>query len=117
MARYRPSKPFDTPLLLYVVTDTENVLGKTVKTYAKKGELFFGSFVTYGGTERDINGVYSVEDTAQVETWYRPEFASSARVALANNPDKLYEIVGEPEDIEQRHQFCKFKLTRVKGGA
>jgi hypothetical protein len=117
MARYKPSKPFDTPLLLYVVTGTENKLGKTVKTYAKKGVLFFGSFATFGGTERDINGVYSVEDTAQVETWYRPEFASSARVALANAPDRLYEIIGEPEDIEQRHQFCKFKLTRAKGGA
>lgn len=117
MARYKPSKPFDTPLLLYVVTGTENKLGKTVNTYAEKGVLFFGSFATYGGTERNINGVYSVEDTAAVETWYRPEFAASARVALANAPDKLYEIVGEPEDIEQRHQFCKFKLTRVKGGA
>ena len=117
MARYKPSKPFDTPLLLYVATGTSNVLGVKVPTYAEKGVLFFGSFTTYGGTEREVNGVYSVEDTATVETWYRPEFASSARVALANAPDRLYEIIGEPEDIEQRHQFCKFKLTRVKGGA
>lgn len=117
MARYRPSKPFDTPLLLYVVTDTRYELGVQVKTHEKKGILFFGSFATYGGTERNINGVVSVEDTAAVETWYRPEFTASARVALANNPDKLYEIVGEPEDIEQRHQFCKLRLTRVVGGA
>jgi hypothetical protein len=117
MARYRPSKPFDTPLLLYPVIGTENKKGVPVKTYATEGILFFGSFATYGGTEREVNGVYSVEDTATVETYYRPEFAASGRVALANNQAKLYEIVGEPEDIEQRHQFCKMRLTRCKGGA
>lgn len=114
---YKPTKPFTTPLQLYVVTGTEDVLGVEKKIYAKQGILFFGSFATYGGTEREINGIYSVEDTATVETWYRPEFAASGRVALANAPDKVYEIVGEPEDIEQRHQFCKMKLTRVQGGA
>lgn len=117
MARYRPVKPFDTPLLLYPVTGTENVLGAVVNTYATEGILFFGSFATYGGSERQVNGMYSVEDTATVETWYRPEFAASGRVALANNPAKLYQIVGEPEDIEQRHQFTKMRLTRVAGGA
>lgn len=117
MARYRPSKPFDTPLLLYPVTGTERKLGRDVKTYATEGILFFGSFATYGGTEREANGLHIVEDTANVETWYRPEFAASGRVALANAPAKLYEIVGEPEDIEQRHQFCKMRLTRVQGGA
>ena len=117
MARYRPSKPFDTPMLLYPVTGTDTVMGVTVNTYAAVGILFYGSFATYGGTERAVNGLYSVEDTATVETWYRPEFTASARVALANNQAKLYQIVGEPEDIEQRHQFTKMRLTRVAGGA
>ena len=117
MARYRPSKPFDTPLLLYTVTGAEETLGVEKKIYAEEGVLFFGSFTTYGGTEREVNGLYSVEDTANIETWYRPEFAASGRVALANNPARLYEIVGEPEDIEQRHQCLKMKLTRVQGGA
>lgn len=117
MARYRPSKPFDTPLLLYVVTGTKNVRGVERKIYAPEGILFFGSFTTYGGTEREANGVRIVEDTANVETFYRPEFAAACRVALANHPAKLYEVVGEPENIEQRNQFCKMRLTRVQGGA
>ena len=58
-----------------------------------------------------------VEDTAVVETWYRPEFKASGRVALAEHPEMLYEIVGQPENIEMRSRFCKFKLTRVTGGA
>lgn len=117
MARWKPGKPFDTPLLLFPVVSTETVKGRTIKTYAQEGILFFGSFATYGGTERNTNGVYSVEDTATVETWYRPEFAASGRVALANAPAKVYEIVGEPENIEQRNQYCKMRVTRVAGGA
>lgn len=117
MARYTPDKPYDVPMLLYPVVSSTYKLGKQVNTYAKSGILFFGSFATYGGTEREVNGVRVVEDTATVGTWYRPEFAASGRVALANDPRKLYEIVGQPEDIEQRHQHLKMKLTRVSGGA
>ena len=117
MARYKPSKPFDVPLLLYPVTGVDDTLGVEKKIYAEQGILFFGSFATYGGTERQVNGVVTVEDTANVETWYKPEFAASGRVALANDQSKLYEIVGEPENIEQKNQFCKMRLSRVIGGA
>lgn len=117
MAMYRPTRPFNVPLVLYTVAGTTEEYGKTVKEYATPGALFYGSFVTYGGTERESNGLRVVEDTATVETWYRPDITAGCRVALAENPDMLYEIVGTPEDIEQRHQFCKFKLTRVSGGA
>lgn len=117
MARYKPQKTFNVPLLLYPVTGTENILGVEKKIYAKTGMLFYGSFATYGGTEREINGVYVVEDTATVETWYKPEFVASARVALADAPGELYEIVGKPENIEQRNLYTKMKLTRVQGGA
>ena len=118
MAPYRPTKGFNVPLLLFPVIGTkQSKLGGPQKVYAPEGILFFGSFATYGGTEREINGVMTVEDTANVETFYRPEFAASGRVALANDPAKVYEIVGEPENIEQRNQYCKMRLTRVKGGA
>lgn len=117
MARYQPGKEFDTPMLLYPVTGTEEKMGVDVKTYAETGILFWGSFATYGGTERVINGVVVVEDTATVETWYRPEFTAAARVALAKAPGKVYEIVGEPENIEQRNLYTRMKLTAVQGGA
>lgn len=84
----------------------------------KKGNsinLFFGSFKTYGGTERDINGVYSIEDTANIETMYRPDIKANCRVAREDGA--TYDIISEPEDINQRHQFLKFKVKRIKGGA
>lgn len=117
MARYKPSKDFRTAMYLYVVTGYREIMGVQKPVHAESGILFFGSFATYGGTERTANGIVVVEDTATVETWYRPEFTASARVALANAPGKLYEIVGEPENIEQRNLYTKMKLTAVRGGA
>lgn len=77
--------------------------------------LFFGSFKTYGGTERDVNGVYSIEDTANIETMYRPDIKANCRIAREDGA--TYDIIGEPENINMRNQFLKFKVRRVKGGA
>lgn len=118
MAReYKPNLDNFIPMMLLIPTTT-TVSGVTKKTFPKieEGILFFGSFKTYGGTERDVNGVYSIEDTANVETWYRPDIKSDCRVALAVSK-VVYEIINEPENINQRSQFLKFKLKRVKGGA
>lgn len=117
MAEYRPSLPFSTPLLLLVPT-YETKQGVKVKSYTAiaDGILFYGTFKTYGGTETTSNGVLMVEDTATIETWYRPDIDSNCRIALAANGAE-YEIIGQPEDISQRHQWLTFKVRRVKGGA
>lgn len=117
MSMYRPSQPFTTPLKLLIPTvQTISGVRKKVFPTIENGILFFASFKTFGGTERDVNGVYAVEDTANIETWYMPEFASGCRVAVANT-GAVYEIIGEPENIDMRNQFSKFKISRVKGGA
>lgn len=119
---YQPSLPFTVSFVLLVPTATKvsGVLKKTFPTMAQallnSNNIFNGSFKTYGGTERDVNGVYSIEDTANVETWYRPDIKSDCRVARASD-GAIFEIINEPEDIYQRHQFLVFKLRRIKGGA
>lgn len=117
MALYRPSSSFTTPLIL-LIPKFQTVSGVRKKVFPKveEGILFNASFKTYGGTERDVNGIYSVEDTANIETWFMPEFQSGCRVAVAGT-GAVYEIIGEPENIDMRNQFCKFKISRVKGGA
>lgn len=121
MSNYRPDLSNSIPLVLLVPTTT-TVSGVSKKTYPTvqaalqdNNNLFFGSFKTYGGTERDVNGVYSIIDTANIETWFRPDIKSDCRVARAND-EAIFEIINEPEDINQRHQFLKFKVRRVKGG-
>ena len=111
------------PIPLILITPTKkSISGVVKKTYPTIEEalkdttnIFFGSFKSYGGTERDVNGVYSIEDTANIETWYRPDIKSDCRIGLETG--EIYDILGEPEDINKRHQFLKFKIKRVKGGA
>lgn len=109
---YRPSEPYCTPVEIFNPT-YETVKGVTKKVYPETGELIFCSFKTYGGTETTINDQLAVVDTANVETWYRPDITSASQIRLGA---KTYEVIGEPEDIEQRHQFLKFKIRGVKGG-
>ncbi len=78
--------------------------------------IFFGCFKSFGGTEREVNGAYVIEDTATVETWFRPEIQSDCRVAMLNS-GAVYEILGSPENIEMRNQFLQFKVRRVRGRA
>ena len=112
---YRPKLENTIPLILLVPT-YRTVHGVTTKTYSSEGDMIYGSFKTYGGTERNIDGLYSIEDTAVVETWYRPDIRSDCRIRIAST-GAVYDIINEPEDIDMRHQFLKFKVKRVKGGA
>lgn len=109
---YKPDLPYNTAVKLFNPT-YETVRGVTKKVYEGEGELIFCKFKTYGGTETEVNGVLTVVDTANVETFYRPDITSASMIRLAN---KDYEVMGVPEDIEQRHQILKFKVRGVRGG-
>lgn len=109
---YRPKEAFTTPIHLLNPTYT-SVKGVTVKEFPETGELIFCSFKTYGGTETTVNGVLTVINTANVETWYRPDITSASRIKLGSS---VYEVMGEPENIDQRSQFMKFKVRGVNGG-
>lgn len=115
---YKPQLPFTVPMILLIPTySTVNGVRKKTFPAVADGFLFNGTFKTYGGTEKIVNDVYSIEDTAQVETWFRPDISSGCRIALANNPSAVYEIISEPENIDMRCQYLVFKVSRIKGGA
>lgn len=122
MASYRPELNDTIPFVLLtpIYKSSNGVDTKTFPTVEEalkdKNNLFFGTFKTYGGTERDVNGIYSIEDTANIETWYRPDIKSNCRIARAND-GATFEVINEPEDVNQRHQFLLFKVKRVKGNA
>ena len=111
---YRPNSPFTVPMFLLVPTTT-TAKGSTKNTYPETGVRINCSFRTFGGTEKTIDGVITVENTAVIETWYRPDI--KANCELEDVDGLRYEILGTPEDIEQRHQFLRFKVRAIKGGA
>lgn len=115
---YKPATPFSVAMKLLQPT-TANVRGARVNSYPDPKDVpgvIFGSFRTFGGTERMYNDVYSVEDTATIDTWYNPYITADCRVYVCQT-GKTYEIIGTPENIELRNQYCTFKVRAIGGGA
>jgi len=112
---YKPQIDSTIALQLLQPTYTNN-LGVSTKTYSQNGDVFYGSFKTYGGTEKTTNDVYSIEDTAIIECWYNPDIKSDCRVKVCQT-GAVYDIINEPENINMRNQYLKFKVKRIKGQA
>lgn len=112
---YRPKEidNLDCAMRLLIPTYAK-VNGVEKKTFSENGPLFFANFKTYGGTERDVNGKYVIEDTANIVTWFRPDIKSDCRVVRLED-GAVFEILNEPEDVDFRHMFIIFKVKRIKG--
>ena len=118
MARnYKPSAPFSVAMKLLVPVTTR-VSGATKKTFTapEDSELFFGSFRTFGGTESMSDGVYTIINTAVIDTWFRPDITADCKIYLCDN-EQIYDIVSDPEDIDFRHQYLQFKVKKAGGKA
>ena len=113
--KFVPAYPYSTAVQLMIPTYT-TVKGVPVKSFPDEGIQINCSWKTYGGTETNTNDVYTVVDTANVETWYRPDIKSDCRVKVLATGD-VYEIIGKPENINMRNQFLQFKVRAVEGGA
>lgn len=111
---YRPQQPFNVVATI-LIPATVKVNGVNQKTFTE-WDNFFCSAKSYGGTEKVINGVYGIEDTMQIETYYRPDINASCRIKLLDD-DSEWEIISDPENIERRNQFLSFKVRRIAGGA
>lgn len=113
MATYKPNTPYNVPVTLLTPT-TKTVKGVLKKVYPETGETVFCSARTFGGTEKLVNGVIVVDNTATVETWYRPDIKADCRFLIDGIP---YEILGTPENINMRNQYMNVKVRAIKGGA
>lgn len=113
MGSYKPNAPFNVAAFLLTPT-MEKVMGVPKKTFSKSEKPFFCSFRSFGGSEKLVNDVLAVEDTATLETWYNPEIKANCNVEVDG---RQYEILGTPENIEMRNQYMKFKVKAIKGGA
>lgn len=114
---YKPSAPFDVAMKVLIPVETK-VKGVVKKTFPdpsdEKISVIFGSFKTYGGTENLSNGIYTVLDTAHIETWWNPTITSDCRIYLCET-EETWEVLGRPENLGMRHQFMKFKVQKVGG--
>ena len=114
MASYKPTVPFNVPAQI-LKGEYRMVNGIRTKTF-NDGDIINVSARSYGGTERIINDEVVIEDTIQIETWYRPDIVSTDGLRLLDDNSE-WEIVNHPDNIERRNQFLKFKVKRIVGGA
>lgn len=117
MAGYRPTIPFNVAMKL-LVPSYSKVQGVAGKTFSEPEDsaLFFGSFRTFGGSESMRNELYTIIDTATIDTWYNPLIKADCRIYICDTA-QTYEIISEPEDISLRHQYMQFKVRKVGGRA
>ena len=118
MANYRPAEAeqMTTPLKLLIPTyKTISGVTKVDKYIDAKDPIFYGSFKTYGGTEQNINDIHSIKDTANIVCFYRPDITTNCKIINLKN-NKEYRVITEPENTDERNQFLKFRIERIKGG-
>lgn len=113
---YRPTEvnQMTTPMMIMNATEKFE-LGVKVKSYEAVDRVYC-NFKTYGGTEKEVNGMIAVEDTATITTWYHPLITSDCILKRLTDGAE-FEILGEPENIEQRNMIMRMKIRRIKGGA
>lgn len=111
---YKPELPFNVPAQI-LKAEYKKVNGVNTKIFTE-GDIIYVSARTYGGTERTSNGTYIIEDTVNIETWYRPDIASIDHLKLLDDNSE-WEILNTPENIERKNQFLVFKCKRYKGNA
>lgn len=94
------------------------VSGAQESTYVdvENDPILYCNFKTYGGTESVNNSLLTILNTATLVTWARPEIVASARIILLQD-NSVWEIIGDPENIEMRNQLLSFKVRKVTGGA
>ena len=112
MRSFKPTTPFSVAMQLYIPTTTRTQ-GVAKKTYTA-GDVFFGAFRTFGGTERELNDVIRIDATATIDTWYRPDIKADCQIQILES-GVMYDIISEPEDIEMRHQYLQFKVRKLGG--
>lgn len=118
MANYRPVEADQMTTPLKLQKPVYKVVGGVTKVdYFEdvKEPFFYGSFKTYGGTETNVNDVYAIKDTASIVCFYRPDINSSSRIIRLTD-GATFKVIAEPENTDQRNQFLKIKVERVKGG-
>ena len=114
---YRPKAPFNVPMKI-ISSTYEYISGVAKKGWSDPDDspLFYGSFRTFGGTETIRNDLYTLVDTAVIETWYRPDINADCRIYVIETGEE-FDIISDPEDIDMRHQFLNFKVRKVGGHA
>ena len=113
MKDYQPKLPFNVPFHILSLEKVHK-MGANTTVYTELEKDLYCSIKSYGGTEKVINGVYVIEDTIIVDTWFTPILKRKDRIKLLETGE-IYDILNTPEDIDRRHKWLQFKAVKING--
>lgn len=87
--------------------------GRLTKQYNAVGNLR-GKFKQKGSTETTANGVTVVITTTTFTTWYKENIKSNDVLTIGGID---YQIIGKPENVENRGRYLVVMLEEFSGGA
>ena len=111
---YKILAPFNVAATV-LKPETKKVNGVNTKVFTEAAKIFC-SFRAFGGTEKIIDDLIVVEDTAIIETYYNKLITNDCKIKLLDNGSE-WDIISSPEDIDKKHLYLKFKVRRTKGNA
>ena len=109
---YKINSTFNVPAVI-LKSETKKVNGINTKKFTEVGNIFC-SFKTYGGTERELNDILVVENTAVIETFFRTDITNDCQIKLTDG--SVWEILNV-ENIEMRNMYLRIKVKNLKGNA
>lgn len=111
---YKPAKirEFVTPAVHKRVVE-KTIKGRTKKTVQTIANVR-GKFKLKGTSEISANGLTVVSDKTTFITWYKADYASNDILSIGGDD---YEIIGTPENTENRGRYSVLNLERISGGS
>lgn len=109
---YKPALPFNVPARI-LKGEYVKINGVKTKRFIDD-DLIFVSARSYGGSEKTVNDQIVIEDTIEIETWYRPDITSIDGLRLLDDRSE-WEIINHPENIRRENRWLKFKIRRLAG--
>lgn len=101
----------NTPIRIKHRTET-TVGGVPSVSYADASSpVDFCNWKGKGGTEKEAFGVPSVEDTAELIMWFRPDIQKWDQVLLNDDPAQAYEVTNV-ENVEMRGFYAIIKVKK-----
>ncbi len=112
MSNYKPQL-FNVPFKILTLTKIF-VNGVNKQTYTEGDEIYFCSARSFGGTEKIVNNILTIEDTMIIETYYNPIIKAKDRIKLLDDNSE-WEVMVTPENINRENQYLRFKVRRYDG--
>ncbi|MGN0695035.1 MAG: head-tail adaptor protein [Lentihominibacter sp.] len=114
---FKPPETMTTAIKLQHAVDTD-VTGATDREYidAENDPVIFCNFKTRGGTKTVVNGRLLIIDTAEIQMHYRDDIKPSDRFILLQD-GSIWNIIGRPENVEQRNRLLIITVQCTGGGA